>query len=290
LVVAGLVVSACTRAAVPVGTLPTPFRPTATSIVPTETPISETPPVAASLEYAVVGIDEGGQLPVRETAGVSGVVNGYLTPQQKAVRLTGKTTLLGSSEWVEVLRVDGRMGWVPASMLTEYVPSEIFCADSRANDIVSSFVEAVRDRDGDRLASLVSESRGLLIRVDWWNPEIRFSKEQVADLFADPTSVDWGAHFASNTRITGSFADIILPEIDDVLVGGAALACDDFQVRSLVQGIRRPAAYQNFNFYNFYRAAPEGGSEFNWRAWSILIEYVDGQPHLVGLVQYRPQV
>jgi hypothetical protein len=290
LLAVGVLLAGCTRAAVPVQTLPTPYRPTRTPIVPTLTPTTEAPPVAGDIEYAVVGVDEGGQLPVRLTAGLSGLANGYLTPQQKGLHLTGNTTLLGSSEWVEVLRADGRTGWVPEVMLTEYVPPTQFCDDTSANAIISDFVQAVNERDGDRLASLVSEPRGLLIRVDWWNPEVRFSKEQVADLFADPTSVDWGSHFASNTRITGSFAEVVLPQIEDVLGGNAALACDDFQVRSLVQGIARPAAYENFNFYNFYRPAPQGGSEFNWRAWSILIEYIDGQPYLVGLVQYRPQV
>ena len=290
IVLVSLVISACTRAAVPVQSLPTPDRPTATPVVPTATATAEAPPLGAGVEYAVVGIEDGDQLPVRTTAGLSGLVSGYLTPQQRGLHLTGKATLLGSSQWVEIARVDGRTGWVQASKVTEYVSPDQFCSDSRANAIISAFIQAIRNRDGDTLASLVGASRGLWIRVDWWNPEVHFSKEQVADLFADPTLVDWGTHFASNTRITGTFTDAILPQLDDVLTAEPALSCDELQFGSVVQEIRRPAVYANLNFYNFYRPAPAGGNEFNWRAWSILIEYVDGQPHLVGLVQYRPQV
>jgi hypothetical protein len=235
-------------------------------------------------------VEDGGQLPVRLTAGASGLVNGYLSPDQRGLYRTGNDTMLGSSQWVEILRADGRTGWVQASSLTEYVSAEQFCADARANGIVSSFAQALADRDGDQLASLVNEAHGFFIRVDWWNPAVSFTKGQVADLFADPSTIEWGKHFASNTQISGSFADIILPQLDDVFAAEPALTCDELQVGSVAQDIHRPVAYANLNFYNYYRPAPEGGNEFNWRSWTILIEYVEGQPYLVGLVQYRPQV
>jgi len=285
-----LFLAACTRAAVPVQSLPTPLRPTPTQKVPTPLPTETAPPSSTGVEYAVIGVDDGGQLPVRLNAGLSGLTNGFLTPTQKDIHLTGNATLLGSSEWVEIIRPDGRTGWVQRGKLTEYVPADEFCADARANAIVSGLSQALNNRDGDELASLVSVSRGILIRVDWWNPEVRFTKAQVADLFADPTVVNWGTHFASNTQINGTFADAVLPQLDDVFSGQPALTCDELQFGSVVQDIRRPAAYANLNFYEFYRSAPEGGNEFNWRAWTVLIEYVDGEPHLVGLIQYRPQV
>ncbi len=282
--------SACTRASVPVQTLPTPYRPTATQVVPTPTPSEVVPPASTGVEYAVVGVGDGDQLPVRTTAGLSGVVNGYLTPQQRGIQLTGNATLLGSSQWVEILRPDGRIGWVQASKLTEYVPPEQFCGDPRANAVVSAVTEAVNNQDGDLLASLVSDSRGLVIRVDWWNTEVHFSRQQTADLFADPTVIDWGTHFGSNTEISGDFADTVLPQISDVLANEPALTCDDLQVGTVQQAIKRPVAYTNLNFYEFYRPAPDDGNESNWRAWTILIEYIDGEPRLVGLIQYRPQV
>jgi hypothetical protein len=242
------------------------------------------------VEYAVVGVDDSGQLPVRLNAGISGLTNGFLTPRQRGIHLTGNATLLGSSQWVEIIRPDGRTGWVQGMNLTEYVPAEQFCADAKANAIVSALSQALHHRDGDELASLVSDSRGFLIRVDWWNPEVHFTKAQAADLFADPTVINWGTHFASNTEINGAFADAVLPQLEDVFAGQPALTCDELQFGSLVQDIQRPAAYANLNFYEFYRSALEGGNEFNWRAWTVLIEYVDGEPHLVGLIQYRPRV
>lgn len=290
LLFAGLILTACTRASVPVQSIPTPYLPTPTIVIPTATPTETPPPPTTGVEYAVVGVEETGQLPVRSNAGLSGVASGYLTPQQRGIHLTGNATLLGSSQWVEIVRADGRTGWVQASMLTEYVPPDQFCGDGRANAVVSAVSTAITERDGDALAALVNETRGLIIRVDWWNPEVQFSKEKTADLFADPTPVDWGTHFASNTPINGAFADIILPQLDDVLVGDPALTCDTLKFGSADQEIKRPTVYTNLNFYEFYRPAPEGGNEFNWRAWTILIEYIDGDPYLVGLVQYRPQV
>jgi hypothetical protein len=280
----------CSRAAVPVQTIPTLIRPTITPIPPTSTPTSEpgqAPPVG---EYAVIGLENGSQLPVRSTAGLSGLINGYLTPDQRGLHLSGNSTMLGSSQWVEIQRPDGRTGWVQASSLTEYVAPEVFCSDLRANEVFTRFSLAIASHDGDLLSSLVSDERGLAIRVDWWDPEVVLNRSQVADIFADPTQRTWGIHVGSNTAIAGTFADAILPQLEDVLTQAPALACDSLQLGTVTQPVSLPVAFANLNYYNAFRHAPDAGNTFNWRSWSILIEYIDGNPYLVGLIQFRPQV
>lgn len=271
-------------------TVPTPFRPTSTSVPPTEAPTPEGGLAPPSGEYAVLGIEAGDQLPFRTTAGLSGEINGYLAPDQRGLRLTGKSTLLGSSQWVEIERADGRTGWVQATNLTEYVSPDQFCSDLRANEVFTRFSRAIISRDGDLLSSLVSDRRGLAIRVDWWDPAVVLTRSEVADLFADPTSRSWGVNVGSQTAIEGTFSDAILPQLEDVLANAPALACDSLQLGTVTQAVLPPIAYANLNYYNAFRPAPAGGNTFNWHSWSILIEYIDGQPYLVGLIRFRPQV
>jgi hypothetical protein len=51
-----------------------------------------------------------------------------------------------------------------------------------------------------------------------------------------------------------------------------------------------PSEYSNMNYISFHRAAPEPGSQLNWRTWALGIEYLDGQPYLALLVQYRGEI
>lgn len=290
LVVVTLLLGACTRSTVPLQNLPTPFSPTLTAILPTDLPDLTPSPAEPAGTQAVVWVTSGERLPLRATAGLSGDVVGYLSYDDRGVKLTGRKSLLGSSEWVEVARPAGDNGWVQVWNLTQEVPKAQFCQDPRAEKIVTDLRSSLTRRNGAQLASLVGEARGLVVRVDWWNQEVRFSKSDLADIFTSPKPIDWGKHFASNTAIRGSFTDLVLPMLTDALGSRAPAECDGFETGQMTRQAAWPGEYANLNYFSFYRPAPADGNPFNWRTWAVVIEYVDGVPRLAGLVQFRPDV
>lgn len=289
LLVGGLffLLSSCTRTTV---ALSTPdVQPTASS-VPSATPGEPIPVDPDPTDYAVVWVAKNEQLAVRETAGISSPEVGQLNAQSGAVRLTGESTMLGSSKWVEVTTLTQLRGWVPFFNLTEAVPSTGFCQDPRPVKVLEALQASIEHSDAGSLAAILSPRRGLIIRHDPWNPEIRIPLDQVAGIFVDPREFDWGTRFGSETAIRGSFSEVIVPALRDTFEGQTITACNEVLVGSTADSVEWPTPYENLNFYSIYRPASRGGNPFNWRSWLIGFEYVDGQPTIAVMLEVRPQV
>lgn len=241
-------------------------------------------------DYAVVWIDEGEQLPIRETAGISSPEIGLLTIQSEPFHLTGESTMLGSSKWVEVTTITHQRGWVPFFNLTESVPSDGFCRDPRAVGILATLRDSIESADPTALQKVLSPRRGLIIRHDPWNPEVRIPLDQVIGIFVDPLDLDWGTRYGSETAIRGSFSEVIVPALRDTFEGQTGTTCNDVVVGRTAEPVQWPAPYANLNFYSIHRPASRGGNPFNWRSWLIGFEYIDGQPYVAVMMQIRPQV
>lgn len=289
LLLAGLasILAACTRTSVPLFTPEPPAtvasEPTAAGPLPA--PIDPDPD-----DYAVVWIDEGQLLSIRETAGISSPEVIRLSTESGPLHLTGESTMLGSSRWVEVSTMTGRQGWVPFFNLTERVPADAFCGDPRPPELMEAFLSSIENGDSDALVSTLSPRRGLIIRHDPWNPEVRIPLDQVAGIFVDPESYDWGTRFGSQTAIRGSFSDVIVPALLDVFSAQTTRACNQVVVGRTAEPVAWPAPYANLNFYSVHRPASRGGNPFNWRSWLFGFEYVNGEPYIAVLLEIRPQV
>lgn len=252
----------------------------------TRTPLYEfTPGPGYQFPHAVFGVAQGEELVVRQVAGVSGGEVGALNYRQRGLHLTGKVTRLGSSEWVEILRPAGGTGWVPAVSLTQDVPSEAFCGDTRVGPLLEAFLRTISERDAVGLQALVSPRRGVAIRYDWWNPELVFRPADVADILSN-RELDWGAQL-SGGPIRGTFEEVVLPRLDRVAGRQISTACNEVLVGPILRDARWPSEYTNLNFYALYATANPGESEYAWTTWLVGIEYVDNQPYLASLVQLR---
>ena len=285
-----LFLCACTRTSVPIPSeTSAPATPTQRSPQPTPEPIIAIQPFAEPT-YAVAWVPQGEALVVRQPAGLSSVGVDSFPADQGGIRLTGKTTLLGSSQWVEVYRNDGGTGWVNGWNLTEDVSPEVFCDDLRVLDLLARLTQALTIRAGDGLAELVSPGRGLIVRHDAWNPEVHFEAGAVRDLFKDTSYYDWGIVRDSQVPILGTFSEIILPKLDTVLNAAPQVSCNLLGVGSSAREPAWPTEYQNLNFYSFYRRAPEPGNRLNWHTWAVGIEYVGGQPYVAVLVHFQGEI
>jgi hypothetical protein len=288
--VLGVALAACTRSSIPQSlALATATMASPPTVTP-ETPIPPTPPETPSVgAYAVVWASPEEGLPVLQPAGIAGSEIGRLEADQRGVRLTGTSTVLGSSIWWQ-LQDPMAGGWVNSWNLTEDMPPDVFCADGRVDALLQTFRQVIQARDGQGLAEMVSRRRGLVVRHDWWNPEVELPEVAVATLFSETTAYDWGMGDASGLAITGSFVDVILPMLDDVLGGDPEVACNRLGWGTTGGTVIWPGELGNLNYYSFYRPDRGPGDGFNWATLAVGVEYVEGQPLVAILVLYRGEI
>ena len=67
-----------------------------------------------------------------------------------------------------------------------------FCEDHRAMEFVEQFIWAIEEESGELLGYEITNRGGLNIRLEWWNKNVHFTKDEAAKLFEDDTVYDWG--------------------------------------------------------------------------------------------------
>lgn len=284
----GLLLTACTRTAVPFTLPPFPGTVEPTLTLPPPTATAPFGP-AVGYDYAVVWIPAGGSLPVRQPAGIAGAQVGTLEADQRGIRLTGNSTFLGSSTWVEVITPEVR-GWVNSWNLTQDVSPADFYADARVQSLLERFQQVLLARDGGSLVEVVSPRRGLVLRMDWWNVEVPVSRDLLAGLFVSNQDFDWGESDVAGVPLRGTFREVVLPLLYDVFEGEPEVTCNSLRTGASERIVRWPAEYTNLNFYAFYRPDPLPGSRYNWRTWAVGVEYVEGEPYIAVLVLYHGEI
>jgi hypothetical protein len=253
------------------------------------TPQSETV-FQTSETYAIVWIPEEDTLKLRVPAGIAGSIVDELEYDSHGVSVTGNTTSLGSSLWVEIQGPDGEMGWVNSWNLTEDVPGEDFCADPRILSLLERVTQAFLDEDGSRLAELVNPKRGLILRHDWWNPEVIIRSSELSNLYLTRQDREWGNLSGGDFAIEGSFSEVFSPILKDVLSQTPTAVCKEISSGVTSMPVVWPGEYANLHFYAFHRASPEGGNRFDWRTMVFGFEYIQGEPFLTLLIHFHGDI
>jgi hypothetical protein len=278
----------CTRASVPVGaTIDAPLGPTPGGAIPTGIPYGFGEPT--NIQYAVAWVAPDGEVNVRQPAGISGTVLARFPADEREVHLTGNALFLGSSLWVEVDSPAGP-GWTNSWYLTEWVPQDDFCADTRIIPLLQAWIGAIEAEDGQALAGLANARRGLILRHDWWNPEVVISPPEIPGLFESRQAMDWGQRDSMGSLVSGTFREVMLPSLQSVFGTAATVTCNSLITGNTARPARWPAEYTNLNYYGFFVPDPSAPNGFNWRAWAVGVEYIQGQPQITLVVQYRGEV
>jgi hypothetical protein len=230
--------------------------------------------------YAVVGIPEGDVLLLRNPAGITGSIVEELAYDERGITATGNVANLGSSIWMQIQTPDGSRGWVNSLNMTEDVSQEQFCEDARALMVL----------DGDLLSQIVNPRRGLVIRHDWWNPEVIVPAERVSGIFDDRSEMEWGFMSGGEFKIQGPFKDIILPLLEDVLLNSPVVVCGTVPSGTTSRPALWPTEYTSLNYFAIHRPAPEGGNAFDWRTCAFVFEYIDGEPFLTSIIHFHGDV
>lgn len=240
-------------------------------------------------EYAVIWVQAGENLALRTPAGISGTVVENFDWKMRGIELTGNTTLLGSSLWLEVISGEEAGGWVNSWNLTEAVSNSDFCSDSRVIDLLTTFRRRIEAKEYHNLTSLISPSRGLIIRLNWYSPDIIVSQEMVADLFSNVDEIEWGTMADSGLSVVGSFPEVINPKLIDVILQLPEYTCNHLQSGNTANELIWPDEFVNLNYYGAYRPATNG-NEFDWRSWAIGIEYIQGDPYIAVMIHYSSEL
>ncbi len=281
--------AACTRSTIPIDS--TNIIPPTPTAEPVAEPTSAPDTIYRTADrYAVVWVPEEETLKLRDPAGIAGSIVDELDYDAHGIRITGNTTSLGSSLWVEIVGPDGEMGWVNSWNLTEDVPADQFCADPEIISTLESITQAIVQNDAAAIADNTNPKRGLILRHDWWNPEVIIRASDVPDLLTSREELDWGTLSGGDFAIEGSFTDVFSPIMDDVLSQVPTAVCGEIPSGVTSQPVVWPGEYENLHFYAFYRPSPEGGNRFDWRTLVFGFEFIQGDPYLTLLIHYHGDI
>ena len=172
---------------------------------------------------------------------------------------------------------------IPTLSLTPPPVSSDLCTDPQATALIDSLKTAVTTSNGELLASLVSPTNGMDVRYLHYGTVVNYDQEHAKFLFETTFEVDWGAEPGSGAQKTGSFHDVIVPELMKIFNQPYTLHCNELKHG----GASYPVVFPyDKGFYSIYFPGTEANGNLDWRTWVAGIEHVDGKPFLYALMQF----
>jgi len=256
--------------------------------LPSFTPITQPTSSGASDVYAVINVlDENDMLNIRSEPGVENPVVGMLAPDQSGLTRTGKSFNVGEDTWVEIQNPNDGTGWVNDDFLTEYVPPSAFCSDARVKTLIDNLASAVNTTNDDILAPLIHSLHGLDARLWRYGTVANYTMEEATWVFSSEYEVNWGPAPGSGEETLGTFSEALLPRLQEVFGSDYTLHCNDTLDLATFSLVPWPPEYANINFYTVYKPGTEQYGGLDWRAWTVGVEYVGGEPYLFALIHYQ---
>ena len=266
----------------PTSTATTVAAPTSAAATSTSQP----PVTGFKNPYAVILVSPDDVLNIRTGAGVGNAIAGMLAPTATNVNRTGTASTADGERWVEIQSGAGN-GWVNANFLTEQVAAAAFCSDARVTALMNSLKTAMLNSNGELLSSLVSPVHGLDARL-WRNGTVaNYTPEEAAWVFQSDYVVNWGAAPGSGAETPGTFNGELLPRLQEVFNSSYTLHCNDTLDLATFSTDPWPREYSNINYYMVYKPGSEQYGGLDWRAWTVGVEYVQGEPKLFSLINYQ---
>jgi hypothetical protein len=254
--------------------------------LPSFTPLSQPTFSGSTDSYAVVNVFSDDVLNIRSGPGVENTVVSTLKPNSTGITRTGRSSSVGEDLWVEIRNKDGETGWVNTDFLAEYVDSIAFCTDARVMSLLQNLKTAVSTTDGELFRLLVSSAHGLDVVYIRDGMVANYSPEEAGWAFQSTYEVNWGTGAGSGEPVIGSFADVILPALQETFKN-ETLTCNEIKLGGATYKVEWPSEHANINYYSIYNPGndPSYGG-LDWRTWLAGVEYVDGQPYLFALLYY----
>ncbi len=162
-----------------------------------------------------------------------------------------------------------------------------FCADPRVQSLLDSLGQALLAGDGERLAALISPTRGLDLRYWRYGTVASYSREEARWVFQSTYEVRWGAEPGSGRETVGTFRDVPLPALLEVFTAAHERYCNDPGITALFSPQPWPEEYHGLNYYTLYKPGSEQYGGLDWRAWLVGVEYVQDAPYVFALIHFQ---
>ena len=172
---------------------------------------------------------------------------------------------------------------LPGGSATVSANPATICNDPQVTALIDSFKTAILTADGPLLSSLVSPSRGMDVAYFRNGTVITYQPEQAKFLFETTFSVDWGTEPGSGEMKSGSFHDVIVPELVSILNQPYSLHCNELKHGGATYEM--VWEYEN-EFYSIHFPGTQENGNLDWHTWVMGIEYVSGKPYIYALIQF----
>ena len=199
-----------------------------------------------------------------------------------AVIATGTVATLTPSVQTPLATTDAS---TPGAVSTSTPPpaSSDLCADPQATALIDSLKKAVTTSDGPLLASLVSPTNGVDVAFFHNGTVVKYDQQHAKFLFETTFEVDWGLEPGSGAMKTGSFHDVVVPELVKSFNQAYTLHCNELKHGGASYPVTFP---YDKGYYSIYFPGTEANGNLDWHTWVAGIEYVDGKPYLYALTQF----
>lgn len=158
-----------------------------------------------------------------------------------------------------------------------------FCLDTRALQLLSDLQTAVRNRDGELLASLVSQTTGVGVRYIR-NGNVITYFDNIKFIFETTYQANWGLGAGSGEPVKGSFHDIVLPSLDIVFASNPVITCNELKVGGTTYIAEWP--YSGMDYYSVHFPGIDEFGGLNWETWAVGMVREEGKPLLAALIHY----
>ncbi|HCK65514.1 MAG TPA: hypothetical protein DHW49_04555 [Anaerolineae bacterium] len=159
-----------------------------------------------------------------------------------------------------------------------------FCADIRGSELINTLSQAIANKDGELLASLVSPSYGMDVRYYRDGNVINYDVEHAEFVFETTFEADWGISFGSGEVTKGSFQEIILPSLSQVFTPASLVVCNQIQTGGVTYFPEW--GYPGMNYYSVYFPGTEEFGYLDWQTWAVGMDVIAGKPYIAALSHF----
>jgi hypothetical protein len=159
-----------------------------------------------------------------------------------------------------------------------------FCNDPRGSELINSLRTAVQTKDGALLASIVSPTLGMDVRIFRDGNVINYDVEHAKFVFETTFQADWGIHFASGEPTKGSFQEMVLPSLQQIFTPNTEIVCG--QLKTGGATYLPEWQYPGMDFYSIHFPGTEQYSRLDWQTWAVGMAPVDGTLYITALSHF----
>lgn len=156
-----------------------------------------------------------------------------------------------------------------------------FCADPRGRELINSLRTAIQTKDGKLLASLISPTEGMDVRIFRNGNVVNYDVEHAPFVFETTFQADWGLHFASGEPTIGSFQEIILPSLQQIFSVETEIICNELKTGGATY--IPEWQYPDMDFYSVHFPGTSQYDGMDWQTWAIGMAPVDGELYITAL-------